>query len=168
METRANRPRHARNYGLGSDAVDDPVAAFERMPGGMRRAIEGMLDPSERILEVWSTRGPGANALVCAEERALISKRTDLIHWSVGAFPYSELRAAEMLDGRPLGAVQVELVAREPGPPREPGPFDDFPDAYYQESRRLVAANTVMFRNRRRAREAVAVVEDLIARHRSR
>jgi hypothetical protein len=30
-----------------------------------------------------------------------------------------------------------------------------------------VAPNTVMFRNRKRAREAVAILEDLIARHRS-
>jgi hypothetical protein len=147
--------------------VEDSESAFERMPEGMRRAIEAVLEPGERILEVWSTRGPGANALVCAADRALISKRTDLIHWSVGAFPYSELRAAEMLDGRPLAAVQVELAPRDPGP-RDPGPFEDFPDAYYQESRRLVAANTVMFRSRRRAREAVAILEDLIARHRSR
>ena len=63
--------------------------------------------------------------------------------------------------------MQVELAPRHPDPAPQSGPFDDFPDAYYQESRRLVAANTVMFRNRKRAREAVAVLEDLVARHRS-
>jgi len=146
--------------------VQDPDPAFDRMPRGMRGAIEAALEPGEEILQVWSTRGLGANALVCAATRVLISKRTDLIHWSVGAFPYSDLGSAEILDGRPLAAVQVELAPRHPDPAPQPGPFDEFPDAYYQESRRLVAANTVMFRNRRRAREAVAVLEDLIARHR--
>ena len=46
------------------------------------------------------------------------------------------------------------------------GPFDDFPDAYFQESRRLVAPNTLMFRGRRRAREAAETLERLIAEHR--
>jgi len=143
--------------------VPDPDAAFDRMPRGMRSAIEEALEPGEQILEVWSTRGPGANALVCAAARALISKRTDLVHWTVAAFRYSELGSVEILDGRPLSAVQVELAPRDPVP--QTGPFDDFPDAYYQESRRLVAPNTVMFRNRKRAREAVAILEDLVARH---
>ena len=147
--------------------MQDPDPTFDRMPRGMRGALEEALEPGEEILKVWSTRGLGANALVCAAERALISKRTDLIHWSVGAFPYSDLGSVEILDGRPLAAVQVELAPRHPDPAPRPGPFDEFPDAYYQESRRLVAANTVMFRNRRRAREAVAVLENLIARHRS-
>jgi hypothetical protein len=145
--------------------VQDPDSVFDRMAPGIRRAIEEALEPGEEIVQAWSTRGLGANALVCAAKRALIAKRTDLVHWSVAAFRYSELGKAEILDGRPLAAVQVELAPRNPAP--RSGPFDDFPDAYYQESRRLVAANTVMFRNRRRAREAVAILDDLIARNRS-
>ena len=131
----------------------------------MRRAIEEVLEPGEEVLGVWRTRGFGANALVCAPTRALNSKRTDLIRWSVGAFRYSELASVEMLDSRP-GATQVELAPLDPGPVPPPGPFDDFPDAYYQESRRLVAPNTVMFRSRGRAREATKTLEGLIAKHR--
>jgi hypothetical protein len=55
------------------------------------------------------------------------------------------------------------LVPRRDGAPPKPGPFDDFPDAYFQESRRLVAPNTVMFRGRRRAHEAAEIVKQLIA-----
>jgi hypothetical protein len=135
------------------------------MPSGMRVAIEEVLGPGEHIVQTWSTRGLGANALVCAATRALIAKRADLVHWSATSFPYSELAKAEILDGRPLAAVQMELIPRNPAPRSQP--FDDFPDAYYQESRRLVAPNTVMFRNRKRAREAADVLEDLIARNRS-
>jgi hypothetical protein len=146
--------------------VEGGDSAFDRMPAGMRAVIEDTLDPGERILEAWITRGLGANALVCADERALISKRADMVHWSVASFRYAELGKPEILDGRPLAATQVELVPRVPAPPSKQL-FDDFPDAYYQESRRLVAPNTVMFRNRKRAREAVAILEDLIARHRA-
>jgi hypothetical protein len=131
----------------------------------MRRAIEQTLEPGEEILGVWTTRGPGANALVCAPARALISKRFVLGRWSVGAFPYSEIDSVEVIQGRPGAAVQVVLVPPEPDTPKKSGPFDDFPDAYYQESRRLVAPNTLMFRNRRRAREAVEGLERLIAGH---
>jgi hypothetical protein len=128
----------------------------------MRRAIEEGLEPGEEIVGVWSTRGFGANALVCTSSRALISKRTDLVHWSIGVFRYSEIASVEILDGRP-GATQIELAPLKPGPAPPPGPFDEFPDAYYQESRRLVAPNTVMFRSRRRAREAAEAVQGLIA-----
>ncbi len=140
--------------------------ALDRLPRGMRAAIEEALELGEEVLEVWSTRGFGANALVCTPTRALISKRTELLRWTVGVFPYSGIASVEIFDGRPGAAVQVALAPLEPDSPPSPGPFDDFPDAYYQESRRLVAANTVMFRNRRRAREAVEIVEGLIAEHR--
>jgi hypothetical protein len=128
----------------------------------MRRAVEGVLAPGEQLLGVWKTRGFGANALICASERALVVKRTDMIHWTVAVYPYRELATVSMLDSRP-GATQVELEARDAPQPSAPAPFADFPDAYYQESRRLVAANTVMFRNRRRAREAVEFLEGMIA-----
>jgi hypothetical protein len=146
--------------------VQEANAPLDRLPRGMRGAIDEVLEPGERILAVWSTRGLGANALVCTPTRALISKRTDLIRWTVGVFRYSELASVEILDGRP-GATQVELAPLEPAPAQPPGPFEEFPDAYYQESRRLVAPNTVMFRNRRRAREAVEALEGLIAEHRT-
>ena len=128
----------------------------------MRRAVEGALAPGEQLLAVWKTRGFGANALICAPERALVAKRADLINWTVAAYPYAELAAASMLDSRP-GATQVELEPRDAPRPSAPTPFADFPDAYYQESRRLVAPNTVMFRNRRRAREAAEFLEGMIA-----
>jgi hypothetical protein len=141
----------------------DPL---ERLPRGMREAIEATLAPGEPVVEVFGTRGFGANALVCTPTRALISKRT-VLRWSVGVFPYSEIDSVEMIEGRPGAAVQVELRPRDPGPARPPGPFDDFPDAYYQESRRLVAANTLVLRNRRRGREAVEALDSLLAEHRS-
>jgi hypothetical protein len=144
--------------------VEEREPTLDRLPRGMRAAIEEVLDPGEEILAVWSTRGYGANALVCAPSRALISKRTDLVRWSVAVFPYSEIATVEVLDGRP-GATQVELASRQRGDAPKPRPFEDFPDSYYQESRRLVASNTVMFRNRRRAREAVEVLNGLIAEH---
>jgi hypothetical protein len=147
--------------------VQDGHPALARLPRGMRAAIEEALEPGEEIVGVWSTRGFGANALVCAPTRVLISKRTDLVRWSVGAFRYSDIGSVEIIDGRP-GATQVELTPLDPTPAPTPGPFDQFPDAYYQESRRLVASNTVMFRNRRRAREAVAALEGLIAEQRAR
>lgn len=139
------------------------MRALDRLPRGMRGAIEEALEPGEDIIGVWTTRGLGANALVCAPTRALISKRVGLARWTVGAFRYSEIASVEIIEGRPGAAVQVVLVPPEPEKPPAPGPFDDFPDAYFQESRRLVAPNTVMFRNRRRAREAVEGIEDLIA-----
>jgi hypothetical protein len=132
----------------------------------MRAAVERALEPGEEVVAVWTTRGLGANALVCSASRALISKRTALVGWSVGAFPYSGIASVEVIEGRPGAAVQVVLVPPEPEAPRKPGPFDDFPDAYFQESRRLVAPNTLMFRNRRSAREAVERLEGLIADHR--
>jgi hypothetical protein len=133
----------------------------------MRDAIEATLEPGEEVTAVWSTRGLGANALVCGTTRALIAKRRALRGWTVAAFPYSEIASVESIEGRPGGAVQVVLVptATEADRPA-PGPFDDFPDAYFQESRRLVAPNTLMLRSRRRAREAVERVERLIAEHR--
>jgi hypothetical protein len=145
--------------------VHEGNPALRRLPAGMRAELEQTLESGEEILELWSTRGIGANALVCTPTRALISKRSNLIRWMVGTFPYSELTGARVLDGRP-GATQVELVGPEPSQPRPPTAFDDFPDAYYQVSVRLLAANTVMFRSRRRAREAATVLEDLIAEHR--
>jgi hypothetical protein len=141
--------------------------ALDRLPRGMREALETELAPSEEIRAVWNTRGLGANALVCTSERALIAKRPSLTRWTVGIYPYSELAGVEMLDARP-GATQVELKPRDAGARDEPGPFADFPDAYYQESRRIVAPNTVIFRSRRRAREAAAFMEALIAERRHR
>ncbi len=132
----------------------------------MRDVIEQALEAGEEVVGVWSTRGLGANALVCAPARALISKRSGLRRWSVTAFPYSEIGSVEVIRGRPGGAVQVALVPPKPETPAKPGVFDDFPDAYFQESRRLVAPNTLMFRSRRRAREAVEAVERLIAEDR--
>lgn len=139
---------------------------LDTLPRGMRGAIEEALEPGEEIVAVWSTRGLGANALVCTSARALIAKRAELIRWSVAAFPYSEIAAVELDDGRPGAAAQLVLVPPEPEAPPKPGPFDDFPDAYFQESRRLVAPNTLMFRGRRRAREAAETLERLIAEHR--
>ncbi len=143
-------------------AESSSSSSLDGLPGGMRRAVEGVLTYGEQLLAVWVTRGLGANALVCASERVLIAKRTDLINWTVAAYPYAELAAASMLESRP-GATQVELEPRHAPEPSAPAPFEDFPDAYYQESRRLVAPNTVMFRNRRRAREAVEFLEGMIA-----
>jgi hypothetical protein len=139
---------------------------LDPLPRGMRGAIEEALEAGEEIVAVWSTRGLGANALVCTSTRALVAKRAELIRWSVATFPYSEIAAVEVIDGRPGGAVQLVLVPPEPEAPPRPGPFDDFPDAYFQESRRLVAPNTLMFRGRRRAREAAETLERLIAEHR--
>jgi hypothetical protein len=136
------------------------------MPRGMRAAIEDALQPGEEIVAVWTTRGLGANALVCTYARALIAKRAELIRWSVAAFPYSEIASVEVIEGRPGAAAQLVLVPPEPETPPTPGPFDDHPDVYFQESRRLVAPNTLMFRSRRRAGEAVDVLEGLIAEHR--
>jgi hypothetical protein len=144
------------------------VPTLDGLPRGMRGAIEEALEPGERIVGVWATRGFGANALVCAAARALISKRIGLTGWSVGAFPYAEIESVEVIEGRPGAAVQVVLVPPDPKTPPKPGPFDDFPDAYFQESRRLVAPNTVMFRSRRGAREAVESLEGLVADHRPR
>ena len=146
--------------------MQEGTPELESLPRGMRAAIEEVLEPGEEIVAVWNTRGLGANALVCASARALVAKRAELIRWSVGAFPYSEIVSVEVIEGRPGAAVQVVLVPPEPETPPKPGPFDDFPDAYFQESRRLVAPNTLMFRSRRRAREAVEVLEGLIAEHR--
>jgi hypothetical protein len=142
--------------------VQASEVTLDRLPRGMREAVEGVLEPEEMLLAVWSTRGYGANALVCAAERALIAKRTDLVHWTVGAYRYADIASVVMLDSRP-GATQVELEPLPSEAPPAPVPFAEFPDAYYQESRRLVASNTVMFRSRRRAREAVAFLEGLVA-----
>jgi len=131
----------------------------------MRAAVDEVLDPGEEVVAVWTTRGIGANALVCARTRAVIAKRAELIRWNVFPFPYAEIETVELIDGRPGAAAQLVLVQRRQGPPPKPGPFDDFPDAYFQESRRLVAPNTLMFRGRRRAREAAELLERLIAAH---
>jgi hypothetical protein len=131
----------------------------------MRAAVEEVLDPGEVIVGVWTTRGFGANALVCAATRALIAKRAELIRWSVATFQYADIDSVDVHSGRPGAAAQIELVPRLDGPPREPGKWDEFPDAYFQESRRLVAPNTLMFRGRGRAREAAETVEQLIAAH---
>jgi hypothetical protein len=139
------------------------VQGLDGLRAGMRRAIEESLEPGEEIVGVWATRGFGTNALVCTRARALIAKRTELIHWSVGEFPYSRISSVEVIEGRPGAAVQVVLRPFGNEQANETGPFDDFPDTYFQESRRLVAPNTVMFRNRRRASEAVETLEALIA-----
>jgi hypothetical protein len=145
--------------------VERGEATLERLPRGMRDAVAEVLEPEEEIVAVWTTRGLGANALVCTPERALIAKRR-LVRWSVAAFPYAEIASVEVIEGRPGAAAQLMLVPPQPPTPPKPGPFDDHPDAYFQESRRLVAANTVMFRSRRRASEAAETVEELIAEHR--
>ena len=148
---------------LGADSGAPPDTTLDGLPGGMRAAVEEALRPDEGLRAVWSTRGLGANALVCTKDRALIAKRApDLVRWAVGVYPYDTLASVVILDGRP-GATQVELEPFAADAPVAPGPFEDFPDAYYQESRRLVAPNTVMFRNRRRAREAVEFLEGMIA-----
>ena len=152
---------------MRSRGVPASETTLGRLPRGMRKAVEDVLEPGEELLAVWSTRGYGANALVCAAERALVSKRTDLVHWSVGAYRYADIASVVMLDSRP-GATQVELEPIVSDMPQTPAPFAAFPDAYYQESRRLVAPNTVMFRSRRRAREAVAFLEGLVAESRRR
>ncbi len=131
----------------------------------MRAAVADVLDPGEELVGVWTTRGFGANAILCTPSRALIAKRTELIRWSVAAFPYSELESVQVYGSRPGAAAQVELVPRRHGPPPPPGPWDEFPDAYFQESRRLVAPNTVLLRSRGRAREAAETVKRLIAAH---
>jgi hypothetical protein len=142
--------------------VQASEATLDRLPRGMRAAVEEVLNPGEELLAVWNTRGFGANALICAGERALIAKRPDHFRWSVAVYPYAELAGAEMLDSRP-GATQVELQPRATDGAERSAPFADFPDAYYQESRRLVAPNTVMFRSRRRAREAAEFLAGQIA-----
>jgi hypothetical protein len=146
--------------------VQETSPELDRLPRGMRDAVEDVLEPGEEIVAVWSTRGLGANALVCTSTRALIAKRAELIRWSVGVFAYSQIASVKVIDGRPGAAAQLVLVPPEPEMPRIPGPFDDFPDAYFQESRRLAAPNTLMLRSRRRAREAVEALEQLIAEHR--
>jgi hypothetical protein len=146
--------------------VDDAVSELKGLPRGMRDAVLAALGPDERIVAVWSTRGIGANALVCTSTRALTAKRTELIRWSVAAFPYPEIASVEVIEGRPGAAAQLMIVPPEPRTPPEPGPFDDHPDAYFQESRRLVAPNTVMFRGSGRAREAAETLRELIAEHR--
>lgn len=138
-------------------------ATLERLPRGMRDAVAEVLEPGEEIVAVWTTRGLGANALVCTPARALIAKR-QLVRWSVAAFPYPEIASVEVIEGRPGAAAQLMLVPPQPETPPKPGPFDDHPDVYFQESRRLVAPNTVMFRGRRRAQEAAETVRELITR----
>ena len=134
----------------------------------MRDAVLEILEPGEAIIATWATRGIGANALVCTGTRALIAKRAELIRWSVTAFPYAEIAAVEVLDGRPGAATELVLVPPESEQTARPGPFDDFPDAYFQESRRLVAPNTLVLRSRRRATQAAETVRSLIAEHASR
>lgn len=147
----------------GTDGGPPPDTSLDGLPRGMRAAVEDALGPDEGIHAVWSTRGIGANALVCTGDRALISKRApDLVRWAVGVYPYETVAAVVILDGRP-GSTQVELEPLAPESPAAPGPFEDFPDTYYQESRRLIAPNTVMFRSRRRARAAVEFLEGMIA-----
>lgn len=136
-------------------------ATLDRLPKGMRQAVEEVLKPGEQLLAIWNTRGYGANALICAADRALIAKRP-LLRWTVGVYPYAEIESVEMLDSRP-GATQVELNLRGAEAADRPPIYADFPDAYYQESRRLVASNTVMFRSRRRAREAAEYLQGLVA-----
>jgi hypothetical protein len=143
--------------------VERGEASLERLPRGMRDAVAEVLEPGEEIVAVWTTRGLGANALVCTPARALIAKR-QFISWSVAAFPYPEIASVEVIEGRPGSAAQLILVPPEPETPPKPGPFDDHPDVYFQESRRLVAPNTVMFRGRRRAQEAAETVRELITR----
>jgi hypothetical protein len=143
--------------------VEQGEASLERLPRGMRDAVAAVLEPDERIVVLWTTRGLGANALICTPARALIAKRR-LVSWSVAVFPYAEIAAVEVIEGRPGSAAQLMLVPPPPDEPPEPGPFDDHPDVYFQESRRLVAPNTVLFRSRRRAEEAAETVRELITR----
>jgi hypothetical protein len=143
--------------------VEQGEPSLDRLPRGMRDAVAEVLEPGEEIVAVWTTRGLGANALICTPARALIAKR-QLVAWSVAAFPYAEIASVEVIEGRPGAAAQLMLVPPTPATPPKPGPFDDHPDAYFQESRRLVAPNTVMFRGRGRAREAAETVRELITR----
>jgi hypothetical protein len=143
--------------------VEQGEASLERLPRGMRDAVGEVLETGETIIALWTTRGLGANALICTPVRALIAKR-QLISWSVAAFPYTEIASVEVIEGRPGSAAQLVLVPPPSAAPPKPGPFDDHPDVYFQESRRLVAPNTVMFRGRRRAHEAAETVRELITR----
>lgn len=143
--------------------MEQGEASLERLPRGMRDAVAEVLEPGEQVVAAWTTRGLGANALVCTPVRALIAKR-QFVSWSVAAFPYREIASVEVIEGRPGAAAQLMLVPPAPAIPPKPGPFDDHPDVYFQESRRLVAPNTVMFRGRRRAQEAAETVRDLITR----
>jgi hypothetical protein len=143
--------------------VERGEASLERLPRGMRDAVAEVLEPDEEIVALWTTRGLGANALICTPTQALIAKR-QFISWSVAAFPYPEIASVEVIEGRPGAAAQLILVPPPPATPPKPGPFDDHPDVYFQESRSLVAPNTVMFRGRRRAQEAADTVRELITR----
>jgi hypothetical protein len=141
--------------------VEHGGASLEQLPRGMRDAVAEVLEPGEGIVVLWSTRGLGANALVCTPTRALIAKRA-LTRWSVATFPYPEIASVDVIEGRPGSAAQLILVPPTPANPPTPGPFDDHPDVYFQGSRRLVAPNTVMFRGRRRAQEAAETVRAMI------
>jgi hypothetical protein len=143
----------------------DEIPDLSSLPRRMAAAVDEVLEAGELLVDVWSTRGIGANALVCAAERALIAKRR-LTSWTVGSFPYAEIASVELIEGRPGSAVQLVLHGIEAEPP-EPAPFDDFPDVYFQESRRLAAPNTVMFRSRRRAEEPVELLSALVAARRA-
>jgi hypothetical protein len=143
--------------------VEQGEASLERLPRGMRDAVAEVLEPDEQIVALWTTRGLGANALICTPVRALIAKRP-LVGWTVTAFPYAEIDSVEVIEGRPGSAAQLILVPPPSADPPKPGPFDDHPDVYFQESRRLVAPNTVMFRGRRRAQEAADAVRELLTR----
>lgn len=145
--------------------MEEARPELDALPRGMRAAVLEVLEPGEDIVGVWTTRGIGANALICTAVRALIAKRAELIHWSVAAFPYSEIASVEVIEGRPGAAAQVVLMPPTPEAPPRPGLFDDFPDAYFQESRRLVAPNTLMFRGRERAREVAETLKRLTVQH---
>ena len=78
----------------------------------MRDDVLAALGPDERIVAVWSTRGIGANALVCTSTRALTAKRTELIRWSVAAFPYPEIASVEVIEGPCRGFAPNTVMFR--------------------------------------------------------
>jgi hypothetical protein len=96
--------------------VEQREASLERLPRGMRDAVAEVLEPGEQVVAAWTTRGLGANALICTPTRALIAKR-QFISWSVAAFPYPEVASVEVLEGRPGSAAQLILVPPEPETP---------------------------------------------------
>jgi hypothetical protein len=82
------------------------------LPGGARKAVQASLPSGEKVVACWTTRGPGANALVATESRALLVKKAPeaFTSWSTASFAYRDLQIVRTTFGRFGNASEIHLA----------------------------------------------------------
>lgn len=114
------------------------------------------LGEDEHLVAAWSSRGAGANALVCTNRRALVAKRPGFVQWMVSGYELSAIDNVNVSWGRFGNATVIHLATGgQPAPKQMEGPLTD--------PKVLQAPNIILLRKRAVAEDAVQTLQRLIA-----